>query len=68
MHLSVCLHFYYVENCSSNDFTCGGCVAACVKQPADQSVNLYIRCIWLSCAVFTWFVSARHPIHIFPVC
>ncbi len=24
---SVCLHFYYVENRSSNDFTRGGCVA-----------------------------------------
>ncbi len=27
VRLSVCLHFYYVENRSSNDFTRGGCVA-----------------------------------------
>ncbi len=28
VRLSVCLHFYYVENRSSNDFMRGGCVAA----------------------------------------
>ncbi len=38
VHLSVCLHFYYVENRSSNDFTRGGCVAA---DPRECSVTFW---------------------------